>query len=220
MSEFPASTSLKSIKQPTDESAIDRKIVKCKWYKKTEIKSLSFKTIKEQIGDCTLCVSTPSPDLIQLPKCQCFFCKDCFLKYLNNFAIPRAVLYKEIVSIDFYKRKRKQNNGHRLFDGMFDADDLSFEGDVLPKPIKPRLLKSTACLEDSNVRRKRHQTDKELYRLVKVEEFDCPICHTFYDSFNRFDLKRNRAVSDILARMDEDPCFVHERCSDTLLAPC
>ena len=225
MSEPAPTTSLPvyTIKQLSNsEKIIERSTVKCKWKTweinhKRDIKSLPFHAIKQQIGDCTLCAHTPSPDLIQLPKCQCFFCKDCFLKYLNNFAVPRAVLHKEIVSIDFFKRKKKENNCRRLFDGMFDADDLSFEGDVLPKPIKPPLLKSTSCLEDRNVRQKRHEKDKELYRLVKVEEFHCPNCHTFYDSFNRLDLSRNRVVSDILTLMNEDSSLAYERCSDTLL---
>ena len=122
MSTLSASTSPKSRfvkRSPT-------KIVKCKWLK-SDTKVLSFKTIKEQIGECTLCVSTPSADLIQLPKCQCLFCRDCFLKYLDNFAIPEAVLKKEIISKDFFRRK--QNEGRQLFRGMFDVDHLSFEGD-------------------------------------------------------------------------------------------
>ena len=70
--------------------------------------------------------------------------------------IPKPLLKKETVSIDVYKRRRKQNNGHIIFDGMFDPDFLNFEGNVLPKSVKPPLLKSAADLEDMSVRQRRH----------------------------------------------------------------
>ena len=78
------SDNLHSIKCSKEE----RKYVKCKWFKKSEIKSLTHKTIKEQIGNCTLCVNLPSADCIQLPDCGCIFCRDCFNTYLDRFAIP------------------------------------------------------------------------------------------------------------------------------------
>ena len=76
--------------------------------------------------------------------------------------------------------------------------------------IKPPLIKSTACLEDQIVRQKRHCQDKHLYRLVILEKFECPNCHSVYDSFNRLNLKRNRVVSDIIACMDQDKCLVRD----------
>ena len=202
------SAELVTVEPDSASKSSERKIIQCKWLKKSEVKSLTFKTIKQQIGKCTLCVSTPSTDLIQLPTCQCTFCKNCFITYLNNFAIPRAVLTKEYISIEYFKRNK--NRGQKLYDGLFDADCLTFEGDVLPQSIKPKILKSTKCLEDSSVRQKRHAVDKELYRLTKVEEFDCPNCHFWYPKFNRLDLKPNRVVRDILKLMNEESSLAQE----------
>ena len=182
------------------------KTTKCKWLKcETKRQFLSFETIKEQIGQCTLCLSTPSADHIQLPKCQCIFCRTCFLKFLDNFGVPEAALKKEIISKDFFRRK--QHQGRYLFSGLFDANDLTFEGDELPRPIRPPLIKSTACLVDQIVRQRRHCQDKQLYKLVKKEKFSCPNCHTGY-KLNRLNLKRNRVVSDIITCMNQDPCLV------------
>ena len=204
MAEAVESTSAEFVNnQPDSQSSTERKIIKA------EVKSLTFKTIKQQIGKCTLCIRTPSADLIQLPACQCFFCRSCFITFLNNFATPRPVLTKETISISFFKRnKRKKISGQKLFDGLFDADCLSPAGDVLPKPIKPTVIKSTKCLEDSYVRQRRHCVDKEFYRLTRVEEFECPNCHHWYGKFNRLDLPRNRVVSDIIKLMDEESSVV------------
>ena len=109
MAEPVESTSAEFVNnQPDSQSSTERKIIKA------EVKSLTFKTIKQQIGKCTLCIRTPSADLIQLPVCQCFFCRSCFITFLNNFATPRPVLTKETISISFFKRSKRNKTKETL----------------------------------------------------------------------------------------------------------
>ena len=84
----------------------------------------------------------------------------------------------------------------------------------MPKPVKspkPPILRKASDLEERHSRfqsfqrqRRRFIKDKHLYQIVKVEVFDCPNCHTAYDGLNRLDLKRNRAVSDIIEAMNKN----------------
>ena len=107
MYEFSAITSQQSassvsVKQPKEE----RKIIKSVWLGKSLINkkpSLTHETIKNQIGNCTICFRLPKPDCVQLPVCLCIFCRDCFLQYLDNFAKPKPVVEK----ILYLKRLQK-----------------------------------------------------------------------------------------------------------------
>ena len=71
---------------------------------------------------------------------------------------------------------------------------------------KPSQLKNIGDLEDRDRRRCHRHTrhehdDKELYCLVKVEEFDCPNCLHHYVNINRLRLPTNRFLTDILEEM-------------------
>ena len=217
MSEDDASTSQQTPHNTNSDNlkSVKRDYVKCRWLKKTETKTLTHAAIKEQIGNSTLCVSLPSSDCVQLPKCLCYFCRDCFNQYLDRFATPKPVLKKSFLSRDpeDYQRRRRgpgglQKKNSQIFDGVFDANSLSFEGNVLPKlvkPPKPTIIKKVSDFEERNVRQRPWVVeDNHLYKLVKVEVFDCPNCHASYDDLNRLDLQRNRAVSDIIEVMTKN----------------
>ena len=216
MSEDDASTSqqtphntnsdnLKSTKFSKEE----RKYVKCKWFKKSEIKSLTHAAIKEQIGNCTLCQSLPSSDCVQLPKCLCYFCRECFNTYLDKFATPKPVLKKSYLSlnpVDYGRGKKpfrefvKKNS--KVFGGVFDASSLSFDGNVLPKQPKPRIITQVSDFEERR-RIRKSPIKTNLYHLVKLEVFDCPNCFAFYDDINRTNVQRFRVVGDILELMNK-----------------
>ena len=71
--------------------------------------------------------------------------------------------------------------------------------------VKCRWLKKSETKSERNDRQRPWVVeDNHLYKLVKVEVFDCPNCHTSYDSLNRLDLKRNRAVSAIIEVMTKN----------------
>ena len=196
-----------------------RRIVKCsEWLGKnqkilkisTEVKSpekfLTFKKLKEKIGICTICRNLPSDDLIQLPECGDYFCRFCLFEYLDQSAIPKPVLEKVFVSNHhFFYRK---NSKFKRFRGVFDAAQLNYDGNVLPVQLqsKPSQLKNIADLEDRERRRCHRQTrhehdNKELYCLMKVEEFDCPNCLHHYENINRLQLPTNRFLTTILEEM-------------------
>ena len=100
----------------------ERKIVKCisgKWYTKAPPKpALTHETIKNQIGNCTICFRLPKPDIVQLPVCLCIFCKDCFYQYLNCFGRPKPVVQKAWISRDPSDYKRWDR---KKFAGLFDS---------------------------------------------------------------------------------------------------
>ena len=218
MYEDDASTSQQASHNTNSENlkSVKSDYVKCRWFKKSEIKSLTHATIKEQIGNCTLCVNLPSSDCVQLPKCLCYFCRECFNQYLDRFATPKPVLQKSFLSLnpEEYSRRRRRRPGgflkknSKIFEGVFDANSLSFEGNVLPKqvkPPKPKIIKKVSDFEERHLRQNPWVVgDNHLYKLAKVEVFDCPNCHTSYDGLNRLDLKRNRAVSDIIEVMNKN----------------
>ena len=88
-----------------------------------------------------------------------------------------------------------------MFGGVFDANSLSFEGNVLPKQPKPNIIKKVSDFEE---RRIRHTSNKtHLYKLVKVEVFNCPNCLAPYDDLNRQNLQRHRVVGDIIELMNK-----------------
>ena len=97
MSEDDALTSQQTPHNTNSDNlkSVKRDYVKCRWYKKSEI--LTHTAIKEQIGNCTLCLSLPSSDCVQLPKCLCYFCRECFNLYLDKFATPKPV--KRVISV-------------------------------------------------------------------------------------------------------------------------
>ena len=191
-----------------------RKIVKIakpdkvsKWLgKKPEIPpSLTHETIKKQIGNCTICFRLPKPDIVQLPACFCIFCRDCFYQYLDRFARPTPVVKKVWLPRDPSDRKRWDRKILKVLSTPFR---LSFEGNVLPPPVKtlkPNVIKRAQDLDSRNrVINHKLPDDQNWYRIVKRECFDCPNCHQDYDDINRSDLKRNIAVSDILQQMLEN----------------
>lgn len=175
----------------------------------TEVKSpekfLTFEKLKDKIGICTICRNLPSDDLIQLPECGDYFCRFCLFEYLDQSATPKPVLEKVFVSNHLFYRK---NSKFKRFRGVFDAAQLNYEGNVLPVQLqsKPSQLKNIGDLEDRDRRRCHRHTrhehdDKELYCLVKVEEFDCPNCLHHYANINRLRLPTNRFLADILEEM-------------------
>ena len=177
--------------------------------KSTEVKSpensLTFRELKNKIGICTICRNLPSDDLIQLPECGDYFCRFCLFDYLDQSAIPKPVLEKVSISNHLFYRK---NSKFKRFKGVFDAAQLNYDGNVLPVQLqsKPSQLKNIADLEDREQRRchreRRHEhDDKELYCLVKVEEFDCPNCLHHYENINRLRLATNRSLAAILEEM-------------------
>ena len=195
------SASSDSVKHPKEE----RKIIKSVWLGKSLINkkpSLTHETIKNQIGNCTICFRLPKPDCVQLPTCLCLFCRDCFYTYLDNFAISKPVVEKVFISRDCIKWNKEK------FAGIFDANLLSHEGTTVPtqvKPPKPNLLTKACHLENRNSRiRRKPPDDRTWFRIVKNEQFDCPNCHEDYDNINRSHLKRNRVVSDILQQMTQN----------------
>ena len=172
---------------------------------KSPEKSLTFQELKDKIGICTICRNLPSDDLIQLPECGDYFCRFCLFDYLDQSAIPKPVLEKVFISNHLFYRK---NSKFKRFKGVFDAAQLNYDGNVLPVQLqsKPSQLKNIADLEDRNQRRchreRRHEhDDKELYCLVKVEEFDCPNCLHHYENINRLRLHNNIPVASILEEM-------------------
>ena len=175
-----------------------------KWLgKKHEITpKLTHETIKKQIGNCTICFRLPKPDIVQLPACFCIFCRDCFYQYLDRFARPTPVVKKVWLSRDPSDRKIWNRKN---FEGAFDSRRLSFEGNVLPPPVKIPKSNVIKRAQDLNSRNRaiNHKlpNDNHWYRIVKRECFECPNCHQDYEDINRFDLKRNIAVSDILQQM-------------------
>ena len=209
MYQFRATTSQQSAANNNSSvecEKAERKIVKCKWYKKAEnLPSLTHETIKNQIGNCTICFRLPKPDCIQLPACLCIFCKDCFYQYLDCFASSKPVVKKAWISRDpsDYKRWNKEK-----FVGIFDSRLLCCEGTVVPTAVKipkPNVIKSALDFDSRNHHRRTRKIpdDRNWYRIVKNECFDCPNCHEVYD-MNRSELKRNRAVSDILQKLLEN----------------
>ena len=168
-------------------------------------KVLTIKKLKEKIGICTICRNLPSDDLIQLPECGDYFCRFCLFEYLDQSAIPKPVLEKVFISNHLFYRK---NSKFKRFRGVFDAAQLNYDGNVLPVQLqsKPSQLKNIADLEDRERRRCHRQTrhehdDKQLYCLVKVEEFDCPNCLHHYENINRLQLPANRFLTTILEEM-------------------
>ena len=184
----------------------NQKILKISTEAKSPEKFLTFEKLKEKIGICTICRNLPSDDLIQLPECGDYFCRFCLFEYLDQSAIPKPVLEKVFVSNHhFFYRK---NNKFKRFRGVFDAAKLNYDGNVLPVQLqsKPSQLKNIADLEDRERRRCHRQTrhehdDKQLYCLVKVEEFDCPNCLHHYENINRLQLPTNRFLTSILEEM-------------------
>ena len=184
----------------------NQKILKISTEVKSPEKFLTFEKLKEKIGICTICRNLPSDDLIQLPECGDYFCRFCLFEYLDQSAIPKPVLEKVFVSNHhFFYRK---NNKFKRFRGVFDAAQLNYDGNVLPVQLqsKPSQLKNIADLEDRERRRCHRQTrhehdDKQLYCLVKVEEFDCPNCLHHYENINRLQLPTNRFLTSILEEM-------------------
>ena len=202
------SASSASVKQPKEE----RKIIKSVWLGKSLINkkpSLTHETIKNQIGNCTICFRLPKPDCVQLPTCLCLFCRDCFYTYLDNFAISKPVVEKVFISRDC------KNWNRARFAGIFDANLLSHEGTAVPiqvKTPKPNFLTKACHLENRNSRiRRKIQDDTTWFRIVKNEQFDCPNCHQDYENINRAHLKKNRAVSDILQLMLENECKENDK---------
>ena len=168
-------------------------------------KVLTIKKLKEKIGICTICRNLPSDDLIQLPECGDYFCRFCLFEYLDQSAIPKPVLEKVFITNHLFYRK---NNKFKRFRGVFDAAQLNYDGNVLPVQLqsKPSQLKNIADLEDRERRRCHRQTrhehdNKELYCLMKVEEFDCPNCLHHYENINRLQLPTNRFLTSILEEM-------------------
>ena len=183
----------------------NQKILKISTEVKSPEKFLTFKKLKEKIGICTICRNLPSDDLIQLPECGDYFCRFCLFEYLDQSAIPKPVLEKVFITNHLFYRK---NNKFKRFRGVFDAAQLNYDGNVLPVQLqsKPSQLKNIADLEDRERRRCHRQTrhehdDKELYCLVKVEEFDCPNCLHHYENINRLQLPANRFLTTILEEM-------------------
>ena len=184
----------------------NKKILKISTEVKSPEKFLTFKKLKEKIGICTICRNLPSDDLIQLPECGDYFCRFCLFEYLDQSAIPKPVLEKLSVSNHhFFYRK---NSKFKRFRGVFDAAQLNYDGNVLPVQLqsKPSQLKNIADLEDRERRRCHRQTrhehdNKELYCLMKVEEFDCPNCLHHYENINRLQLPTNRFLTSILEEM-------------------
>ena len=79
---------------------------------------------------------------------------------------------------------------------------------MLPPPVKIPTSNVIKRAQDLNSRNRaiNHKlpNDNHWYRIVKRECFECPNCHQDYEDINRFDLKRNIAVSDILQQMLEN----------------
>ena len=214
MYQLRASTSMQaaaSNNNSVERANTKRKIVKCipvRWYSKAgpHKPTLTHETLKNQIGNCSICCNLPKPDIVQLPVCLCIFCRDCFYKYLDCFGRPKPVVQKAWISRDpsDYKKWNSKN-----FAGLFNSTLLSSEGTVLPKSVpipKPHVLKSALDFDNRNSRRRTRKIpdDQHWYRIVKNESFYCPNCHDHYDNINRSDLKRNRVVSDILQKMLEN----------------
>ena len=120
---------------------------------------------------------------------------------INQFCKKESVfrMRKGLTPLHWYKKK---------FAGLFDSRLLCCEGTVVPTAVKipkPNVLKSALEFDNRNSRRRTRKIpdDRNWYRIVKNECFDCPNCHEGYD-INRSDLKRNRVVSDILQKMLEN----------------
>lgn len=191
-----------------NSKSVKRDYVKVKWLKKPEIlkkdEILSRTAIEKQIGICTLCQCLPSSDCVQLPKCLCYFCRECFNTYLDKFSTPKPVLKESYLSFNpaHYRKGKKSfeeyvEKNSKVFGGVFDANTLSFEGDVLPKQPKPNIIKKVSDFEESGIRK------THLYKLIKVEVFNCPNCLTDYEDLNRTNLKRHRVVGDIIELMNK-----------------
>ena len=214
MYQLRASTSMQaaaSNNNSVERANTKRKIVKCipvKWYTTAGPRkpTLTHETLKNQIGNCSICCNLPKPDIVQLPVCLCIFCRDCFYKYLDCFGRPNPVVQKAWFSRDPSDYKKWDS---KKFAGFFDSALLSSDGTVLPKSVpipKPHVLKSALDFDNRNSRRRTRKIpdDQHWYRIVKNESFYCPNCHDHYDNINRSDLKRNRVVSDILQKMLEN----------------
>ena len=198
--------------QTANNSKSKKDYVKVKWLKKTETSKkgecISFETIKEKIGVCSICQHLPDSDCVQLPKCMCYFCKKCFFKYLDKYAIPKPFLKETNISLnpEYYGKGKKSfaqyvKKNKKVFGGVFDVNCLSFDGSVLPIQPKPSIIKKPSDFEQTRIR-KSIKTD--LYQIVKLEVFDCPNCFAFYDDINRDSVQRFRVVGDILELMSKN----------------
>ena len=206
--EHASSTSVKKRRIPircSEWLGKNQNISKISREEKPPKKVLTIKKLKEKIGICTICRNLPSDDLIQLPECGDYFCRFCLYEYLDQSATPKPVLEKVFISNHLFYRK---NSKFKRFRGVFDAAQLNYDGNVLPVQLqsKPAQLKNIEDLEDRERRRCHRQTrhehdDKELYCLVKVEEFDCPNCLHHYENINRLQLPANRFLTTILEEM-------------------
>ena len=201
--------------QTANTSKCKKDFVKVKWLKKTETSKkgecLSFTEIKEKIGICSICQRLPDSDCLQLPKCMCYFCKKCLFEYLDKFAVTKPFLKESSVSLnpEDYGKGPKEfaeyvKKNKKIFGGVFNVNCLSFDGSVLPiepQSPKPPIITKPSDFEE---RHSRKIIKTDLYQLVKLELFDCPNCFAFYDDINRTDLRRFRAVGEILELMNKN----------------
>ena len=199
--------------QTANTSNCKRDYVKVKSLKKPEeLKKdefLSHTAIEKKIGICSLCQDLPDSDSVQLPKCLCYFCKKCFFKFLDKNATHKAVLKESNVSLNpaHYGKSKKSffeyvKNNKKVFGGIFDVNSLSFDGSVLPKQSKPRIITKVSDFEERRPMRK-SPIKTISYQLVKLEVFECPNCFAFYDDINRTNVHRFRVVGDILELMNK-----------------
>ena len=88
-------------------------------------------------------------DNVQLPDCGDVFCRLCFYTYLDKCAIPKPILEKQDFSYPSIRRKKC----HKLFQGVFDANLLAFDGSKIPHTLRPLELTHPDDLELRGPRR-------------------------------------------------------------------
>ena len=193
---------------------LSKKVVKCtyqttvsKWLgKKTlpGVKTISSKTIKDSIGNCSICQSFYDYDNVILPECSDTFCRSCLYNYLDKTALVKPYVEKQ----DFdYGSIRRAVNTDSLFTGVFDASLLDFNGCTIPTLMRETKPLTTKLLEDkqnpsARIRRiMRLTAKKQLYRLVKVEDFECPNCKKKYENVRRHKLPKNTLLSSVILEL-------------------
>lgn len=98
---------------------------------------------------------------------------------------------------------------HKLFQGVFDAKLLAFDGSKIPHTLRPLELTHPDDLELRGPRRisriEKLTKNKQLYRLAKVEDFDCPNCKKKYENVKRYTLPKNTHLANVISELDFHP---------------
>lgn len=204
------------------------KIVKCKsgWLgkAKTTTPCIKCKTVRSFTQtDCVICLEKVSSKNVMLPKCQHSFCTECIIKHMtsesDNIGIRLDKLDKKQLVADYLDlRSNNLQSAADFFSksgytsSLFHACDLSMDGQlntgsvvmnanlkglIQPDEVVERLINSTC-------QKKRGDRCTNLWRLVKIFTFDCPVCRYHYTDVSLADLQPHRLANNIIDEYSVD----------------